>query len=288
MRIRPIHCLLPLALLTGCFGRRDSGDAPQQPLAPSTAPRETLPVSAGSATPLDPPVDARTDLLVRTRLDMLILTLPYGTVSQSESFWKQVEETALPPETYDVLFKNGVRVGLAPTSEWAFFRDLIAQYPAISQRGEYAGGESKPVEVMIRRDIDSQTIFYLDAANRLQGRSYDRSEDLLSITFQQSPRTPGALRVAVVPVVRSQRVRIEYNAENVGNEVQYVNPEHLYDLSLATEIPRDQFLIIAPSREGRWPTSLGNVFLTANGTAERQERVVLLVPRVVTLREAGQ
>lgn len=221
---------------------------------------------------------------MRTRLDVLVLTVPFGTVSTNDDFWKRIDETSVSPATHDVLFRNGVRVGHAPIGEWEFFRQIIAQHPTITQKGDYAGDEGKAIEIAVRRDIDAQTIFYLDAANRLTGRSFDRSEDLLSLSFQPAPRNPGALRIALVPAVRSQRVRIEYNAENVGNEVQYVSPEFLYDLGLATELRPDQFLVIAPSREGRWPTSIGSVFLTEGGIGERQERVILLVPRQMVMQ----
>jgi hypothetical protein len=270
-------------LLTGCFGRGGSDDGARAIAVAPTSNAAPLALTA-SAAPVDPPTDAQSEPLIRTRLDVLVLTVPFGTVSLNDDFWKRVDETAVSPDTYDVLFKNGVRVGHAPTAEWEFFRQIIAQYPAITQKGDYAGDDGKALEIAVRREIESQTIFYLNAANRLMGRSFERSEDLLSLSFQPAPRRPGALRVALVPMVRSQRVRIEYNAENVGNEVQYVSPEFLYELGLATEIAPDQFMVIAPSREGRWPSSIGNVFLTTDGSAERQERVILLVPRQIALQ----
>lgn len=264
--------------LAGCLWKRGYDEA-----ATIVSDDSGAPLLVTRAQPLDPPTDARGEARVMTRLDVYALTIPFGTVSLDENFWKRVDETKLPPDTYDVLFKNGMRVGLAPTAEWEFFREIISRYPSVTQQGDYAANDGKAIEMSVRKDIESQTIFYVDAANRLQGRSYDRCEDLFSLTFHPSMRNPGAIRIAMAPLVRSQRIRIEYDSQNVGNEVQYVSPERLYDLNLKTEIPAEHFLIVALSREGRWPTSIGSTFLTSAGPAEQLERVLLLVPRVVKL-----
>src|SRR4051812_45992675 len=56
----------------------------------------------------------RVEVQMRTKLDVYVLSLPLGTVSRNEEFWKRVNEQALDVATYDLLFKNGVRVGEAP------------------------------------------------------------------------------------------------------------------------------------------------------------------------------
>ncbi len=217
------------------------------------------------------------------------MIIPKGTISLDDEFWKRVDETAISPEAYDVLYKNGVRVGSAPTSEWQFFRDLLARQPARSQQGDFAGEDGKAIEMSLQKDVNSQTIFFLDAANRLQGRSFDRCENLLSLSLYPLPRQPGAVRVAMVPLVRTLRTKMEFNTMNSpGTELQYVSPEYLYDLNLRAEIPAGRFLIVAPSREGRWPTSLGNVFFGISGAGEQSERVLLLVPKLVTLTPVRQ
>ncbi len=278
------HLLLTgLLLLSGCFWRHEEkgGDVAPQGIADASG----TPLLVTRSNPLDPPSDARAEPEVMTRMDVYVLTIPAGTVSLDDSFWKRIDETTLAPETYDVLFKNGVRVGLAPTTEWEHFRQIIERNPAVTQRGDYVASDGKAVELSVRKDVESQTIFYIDATNRLQGRSYDRCENLINVTFQPAPRTAGAVRVALVPVVRSQRMRLQYDASNTGNEVQYVAPERLYDLNFTAEIPTNQFLVVAPSREGRWPTSLGSTFFGVAGATEQLERVVLLVPRIVQLQQ---
>jgi hypothetical protein len=85
--------------------------------------------------------------------------------------------------------------------------------------------------------------------------------------------------------VRSLRKRFEVT-NNKEREIRYVYPEHLYDLNLQVDVPLGQFLIIAPSPEVKWKTSLGATFLVDDGAAERVEQVLLLVPHAEELQEA--
>jgi hypothetical protein len=289
---RRFTIVLLLLSTTGCiFGRHGNDGANITPADqdPDRAAHVAAPVGSAAdfddTRPLDPPpVDAVAEAQVKTRLDVYSLTVPAGVVSLDDAFWKRVDETAVAPDAYDVLFKNGVRVGTAPTAEWEFFRGLIAKHPTVTQQGDFAGDDGKAIEMAVQKGIDQQTIFVLDSGNRLVGRSFDRCENLLSLTFHPLARQPGTVRVAMVPLVRSLRTRMEFNTQNaVGTELQYVSPEYFYNLNLRAEIPTGRFLIVAPSREGRWPTSVGSVFFTSGGAGERHERVLLMVPKLVTL-----
>jgi hypothetical protein len=73
--------------------------------------------------------------------------------------------------------------------------------------------------------------------------------------------------------------------KNDERMIEYVQPEHLYDLNLQTDIPVGHFLIVAPSPEVKWRTSLGATFLVQDGAAERQEILLLMVPRAIELEE---
>ena len=127
-----------------------------------------------------------------------------------------------------------------------------------------------------------QIINYFNDHNRLHGLSFDDCDNLLNISLHHLPRKPGAARVTVCPTVRSQKRRYEVTRRGEEREIRYVHPERLYDLNLQADIPAGDFLVIAPSPEGRWATSLGATFLVADGPAERKEHVLLLVPKVVT------
>jgi hypothetical protein len=213
------------------------------------------------------------------------LQVPAGTVSRNEKFWKRVDEQCLDPVTYDLLYKNGVRVGEAPIAEWDYFRQLIADHPAVATASDLVAAESKPVEFTVRKDIVGQTIFYYDRANQLVGKSFDASENLITIAFQQAPRKPQTMRVVLCPVVRSKYKRLEFSPLNREMEITYTAPERLYDLNLKADVPVDNFLIVAPSSDASLPTSIGNSFFTLDGPAERLENVLLIVPKSIRIEQ---
>jgi hypothetical protein len=53
----------------------------------------------------------------------------------------------------------------------------------------------------------------------------------------------------------------------------------MYDLNLRVDIAPDSFFILAPSTDADRLTSVGHAFLTEDGTTQRLEQVIVLVPR---------
>src|SRR5277367_3566362 len=60
----------------------------------------------------DPPANVQHGPYV-VQLDIYQLEVPFGALSRDDEFWKRVDETQINPADYDVLVKNGVRVGIA-------------------------------------------------------------------------------------------------------------------------------------------------------------------------------
>jgi hypothetical protein len=149
--------------------------------------------------------------------------------------------------------------------------------------------EAKPIDLPLRRQVESQMIFYYDGANTLHGRSYDRCENFITMTFQPAPRKPRTVRLALCPVVRTLRKKIEFfpslEKDKQEMELAFVTPERLYDLNLRADIPISSFFIVAPSGEAGWPTSMGNTFFVEEAPAEKMETVLLLVPKLVKMEE---
>ena len=218
-------------------------------------------------------------------LDVYHLTLPVGAVSRSEEFWKRVDEQGVDIGTYDLLQKNGFRVGLAPAAEWGYFRGILEQYPAVTKKTTVTAGESGALELMMKTGIDSQYLFYFSDDHTLRGRTYDHCDNFLSVTFQAAPRKPGQVRVTMCPVVRGKRGEFRVSVTNDEREYEYVKPERLYDLNLCCDVPVNGFLVVAPSAVAKWSASLGNAFLVDGGASERFEHVLLMVPRPAQARE---
>jgi hypothetical protein len=212
-------------------------------------------------------------------LDVYEVTVPFGAVSRSQEFWKRVNETSVDVATYDLLQKNGFRVGVAPTSEWSYFRAIIEQYPATTKHTAIAGGAEGSLELPMKQNVEYQNLAYLTDDNTLLVRTYERCEDLLAVSFQPAPRRPGQVRMTLCPVVRSNRRKFEVSVTNEEREYDYVKPERLYDLNLCADIPLDGFLVVAPSTLARFSGNLGSTFLVEDRPTEQVEHVLLMVPR---------
>jgi hypothetical protein len=287
---RAARALAAASILTGCAGgkAKPAGAAPgggataMTGIRPDPSPKQlVVQGNGGSAVP-------RPGQQV-LRLSVYQITVPRGAVSRSDEFWKRVDEHTVDAATYDLLLRNGVRVGLAPAGEWEqYFKQIVEFYPAATQASTATGfGNAGATELSLKKGVGYQDLFYLapgDATPR--GRTYEDCEDLLSVTYQPVPRRPDHVRVKVCPLVRGMRKRYEVSVRGEEREVRYVQPEQLYDLNLEAEIPPGSFLVIAPSQQGLWPMNVGNTFLTRDGPAEQFELVLLLVPRLTAVDEA--
>ena len=220
-------------------------------------------------------------------MDVYEVTVPFGAVSRSQEFWKRVNETSVDVATYDLLQKNGFRVGVAPAAEWSYFRAIIEQYPAKTRHTAVTGGAEGSLELSMKQNVEYQNLAYLTDDDTLLARTYERCENLLAVSFQPAPRRPGQVRVTMCPLVRSNRKHFEVSVTDEEREYDYVKPERLYSLNLCADIPLDGFLVVAPSTLARFATNLGALFLVEGRETEQVEHVLLMVPRRTKMQPAG-
>lgn len=271
-----------MALVSGCAAPQ--GDAAKLSASPAKGGQPVF-ASPLAERPQHLLSGGQTDAPQVQQLAIYQITVPLGAISRSEEFWKRVDEQRIDIATYDLLLKNGIRVGVGANSEWSYFKGIIDQYPAAARKAVATGGEAGAVELEMKKSVAFQNIFYLSDENVLYGRTYERCENLIGISFQPAPRKPGTVRMSVCPRVRSLRKRFEVSIRNEEREIEYVCPENLYDLNLIADVPLDGFLVIAPSTHAKLPSSLGSNFLVGQGLAEQYEQVILLVPQVRGGRE---
>src|SRR5687768_16144984 len=99
-----------LLLAAGCAAK------PPSPGAHANSTGGQTPAELGNASSLhsDRALQGGRRAVVRAvHLDMYQFTVPHGGVSRSEEFWKRVDEQRIDVATYDLLLKNGLRVGVA-------------------------------------------------------------------------------------------------------------------------------------------------------------------------------
>jgi len=237
-----------------------------QPAAPVT---EQLPKS---------PRDAQPAVTLRYTVEIWEILMPRDSVTTNEAFWKRVNEQALDLPTYDLLFKNGIRVGEMPLTDVDTIRQLIEDRKGT--RTIIQGTQGRQVEIPIRDNVANQNIFYLDHTNSLVGRSYEHCDDLLYFSFEATPREPDRIRIALTPTVRAREKRLQYSIVpgSPDREFREVVDESHYDATIQADLPLRNIMVIAPSVEARWPTSLGANFWLSSTPSEQRERLMVIIP----------
>jgi hypothetical protein len=270
-----------LAALCGCAGHRHATTQPTS--RPTTMQISLTAHPPKAADPRDPapPVEAL------IHLDIYQLDLPVGSVSRSEELWKRADEqcVGVGAGTADVLYKNGLRCGVVPRTEWAFFKDYMAGQPGRMRQTTINGVRGDSVALEMDKPIDREDLFYFDAANQLHARTFEQCVNGMSLSFQPAPRKAGSVRISICPTIRGERRRIEFTSTNQEYESPFAEVTRIYDLNLRADVPDDSFLIVAPSADAN-PTStssIGGRFFTAQEKSERLEQVLLIVPSFLRL-----
>lgn len=228
--------------------------------------------------------DAVPEVPLLLQLTTYKITLPAGTVSRNEDFWRHIRETAVDVGTHDLLYKNGVRVGVAPADEWENLKAILEENPALTQPGTYSGRESGDLEMEMKLKVPYQNLFFFDPSGDLVGRTFERCDNLLRVSFYAAPHKPGTMRLGMVPVVRSLREVWQATGEVNERRFELVRPEHFYALNLTVDVALDDFLVVAPSPEAKWSTSLGANFLMADGATDQTETLLIFRPMTYRLK----
>jgi hypothetical protein len=267
--------LTAFGLLSGCAA------APERPTVslPSPQPRMAM----GQSSTVSSSRDAAAAVPTVFHVEVYLFSVPDGTYANNEAFWKRIDEQCFDPGTSEVLQNNGIRAGLAPLSEIEHFAQFLDQVTPV-QKITVAGMEMKDAQIPMRKEIPEQIIFHFNRSNALSGTKYDKSENILNISFEPAPRKPGQVRLTFCPMVRTLRKQLQVTQMNEAYEIQFVSPEKLYDLNFRVDLPTTSFLIITPSPQASNLVSVGNAFFINDAPAERQEQVMLIVAEPYRVR----
>ena len=284
-------CLIPLAI-AGCSAQKSASTQPQVDLSAYTDQYKpyipaTQPVAPVTDQLPQSPRDAQPAVALRYTVEIWEIMLPRDSVSTDDAFWKRVNEQALDLPTYDLLFKNGIRVGEMPLSEVGTIRKLIEDRKGT--RTVVEGTEGRQVEIPVRTNITNQNIFYLDRTNSLVGRSWENCDDLFYFSFESTPRNPGKIRIAFTPVVRSRERHLRYSITPGKPDAEFheVVEESNYDATISADLPLESIMVIAPSVEARWPTSLGGTFWVQSTPSQQLERLMVIIPHAYVREETA-
>jgi hypothetical protein len=283
-----VLCAGALGSLFACGG----SPTPPAPTAAVNQPTQQSPVLTLTQQPSpDGPKDAPAAMQILFQVDVYSISVPLGTFSRNEEFWRRIDEQGIDFGTHDLLLKNGVRVGTAPMSEFEHLRKYVDDNTLVKKQSVTAT-IANDLSIPVKQGLPEQTIMYFDGENQPIGRSYDASDNLLNLSFMATPRKPGFMRLSLCPMVRADRRRLEFKYTRVNDfdtlesEIRYSNPEYNYDLHLSADIAPDNFFIAAPADEARDHTSVGWAFFMKNGQTQPMEQVLVVIPHPVKVELA--
>lgn len=252
--------------------------------APSTPGTTTKPFNAVSDGKTPNNLDAPSASQIIFSVDVWVLSVPRGTLSSNEGFWKRIDEHAVDPTTYDLLYRSGVRVGEAPKSELSLL-DKYMDRPVAKTKFSVTGAEVKDMQIEMKKDVVEQDIFHLSRVNERIGRTYLDSDNLINISFEPARGKPRQLRMTFCPMVRSTRSFLRATPMNQTYPlIKTETPEVLYDLNFRLDLSEDNFIIAMPSPDAS-TTDVGGAFFTKDGSTEKMEQVliVMMKPYDVTI-----
>ena len=276
----PYLCGFVLAsVVAGCGPKKG-------PIAPTPTPvsTETVINAVQLDVPQSAPKDAQPTVPMAFQLACYQISVPMGKVSRNEEFWKRIDEQTLDPAKYDLLQRNGMRLGIAPISEFARIRSILEDTPSPAKAMGTIGPGAKNIEISMRQGIPFETISYYAAGNGMANQTFDRCENLFNISYRRAPRSLADVRLDITPVVRSTVSHLEYTQENNAVEIRDVKPTSLY-MNLEIDLPMDKFLVLSPSDSALLPTVIGHQFFVKNDVSQQMEQVLIFVAQPYRMDE---
>jgi hypothetical protein len=227
-----------------------------------------------------PAHDANPDPALLVKLTVYRMVLPMHAISRNEDFWKHVaEEGVVDVGTHDLLYANGLRVGVAPREDWDYFKNILEGNNVVSQMTGASGTVATNIEMPLKSTVLKQMITYFHPTNGLIGQLYERCENLMTVRFEPVPRHPGDVRVTATPLLRAERKELVYTVRDEAQQLKFIRPEYLFDMKLAVDVPLDHFLIIGTSPDADSSTSVGQNFLCQESGGQQFEQVLLISPQ---------
>jgi hypothetical protein len=278
--------VLSALALSGCAGeKKPSPTAANQSVRADS--KDGVISAVQMDTPEGGPKDAQPNVPIVFQLVCYQLTIPAGTVSRNEDFWKRVDENVLSPGAYDLLRRNGMRIGEAPVSQLESLRSMLQEVDGSGKQMGTIGADVKNVELSMRKDVQFETVNYYGRNNELSGRTFDKSENVFNISYRRTPRKLDQMRLSLVPMVRSMKKRLEYTAKNDEIEISYIAPVKFY-MDITVDLPMDKFLVLAPSDTSELPTIIGHQFFIQDQAAEQMETVLIFMAQPFRIDEPKQ
>jgi hypothetical protein len=285
-----LFAIIPLTGLSACAGHSARHVAPPPVAAsPDSSADPATPLTADQTAPPIPHIAVSESEVILVYLYQL--TVPWGTFIHNDKFWKLIDEDSVDVGTYDLLYKNGLRVGHGRLGNFPAYAALIDKEAfgvRTTQFFNVAGGGTNILNVNPEdptQEITEETLFVFDR-NGLNGRSYAHCQNRLLFSFIWEPHQNDTVRIDLCPTVEVVRTRMDWWLQDNPKGNPALNSEHLYELGLRLDLGPDDFLVIGASPAASEAHRVGNLFLTHDLPTQRVEQLLLLSRKPLTLKHA--
>ncbi len=220
---------------------------------------------------------ARDDGDLSIELDIYQITVPYGSISGDDRFWKHIDEDHIDRRGSLSVYceNNGIRYGEGfRTGEWKYFESIMEREGATFQKSTMSRVKKGSLDFPLRGTALSRK---QSSSSTRWTKSWKHPASLttsVTIFFRcpssRRPDGPAIRELPVCPVVRNLIKEIRPSPLNEPRSYEWFNREHLYDLRLREDVPQDHFLVIAPASLANLPNNLGHTFLIRTGEAHAE------------------
>jgi hypothetical protein len=245
-------------------------------------------------TPVAPTLKGKESFLARPQMnpgscavEIFFVRFPVGSPVGNEDLWREVDETRVPAETRQLLWANGLRVGvvgigLTPAvvsllglkgSEEGDKQDL----PPVSLAGNLTVAKRhlqlpprERREVLLGPIAEHLTLLVAEKRG-VRGRTFEQGQPVLALMW--SPLSHGRICLQVTPEVTFGQPQTRYSAIEGHFRLDVVRPrESFLDLQVAVPLNPGEMLVVgcAPDRPG----TLGYRFFVQ----ETDQKVVIFRP----------
>jgi hypothetical protein len=287
-------CIAMFAIALAACSGNSSKPTGSKSVNPSVDGRSVTggPIAADLPAPPDAGGRAPTKESEIIHVRMYQISVPYGSIIRSNEFWKLVDEDAVDVATYDLLYRNGIRVGRGHASDAQSFASILDKESNRSTFTDFyniSGGGNNIVPMNPEdpsREIDEESMFIFDS-HGLSGRSYAHCQNRFLISFLWEPHTVNTVRVNICPTVEVVRYRADWWLSDYPKENPALNTEHIYDLGLRADLGPDDLLIIGATPAAADAHRVGNLFLTRDEPTQRTEQILILSRKPLIFRRAA-
>lgn len=267
-----LACGVGLTIAGGC-GRPDTPF--RTPLPPPTAHGATM-------TPAErlPKNKAATDYLLVVRLQLVMVRMPIGSVSDTEELWSYLNEEPAGAKVTTTLARNGIRVGYGRPSDWPEVERILRRLTGRPvAKAVLTPAPDTPVAYVLKQDLDVQTIFTYRRDRTLVGFDYPPGDNVLMLGGALDFDDLAGVTLMGAPVVRSAYRQPRYSKEMGPYVLSYEQRYfELPDLGFQFKVPAGGFVLIGPGQDVRRDTSPGAHFLVQEKNGLKFETVLVIWP----------